>query len=327
MLDHFSKAEAYYVKFSWVRKCYYYKIFHLAVQLLYLLVIGATAIANPGDCSSPIQVFLEGLFGLYISGVIINSVVGGTRLCKAYMGNGMHRLRFEGVTLGIDTCYYPVYFAFTLFEVAWYLLGSVWYFQDNDCNSEYSVGAGITVTILILWYIFIICLITSCVWFNWYIHHVDMPRIQNPKENEVKFEYPNVDKRPYPEPSPMKSVYKNTEDRTYPQTPAKNIEEERQRYERDPDESYRDDKDVYGDVQGGVKLYVKKPGVIFEEDPRVSQGSNNQRQKEIYEEDPGQQAYNQRRLPRANFRENPSRVEEQNNQRELEMRKFPPNYN
>mmetsp|Transcript_10300 Transcript_10300/g.10234 ORF Transcript_10300/g.10234 Transcript_10300/m.10234 type:complete len:155 (+) Transcript_10300:264-728(+) len=154
-----------------------------------------------------------------------------------------------------------------------------------------------------------------------------MPKIQKPRENEVKFEYPNVDKRPYPEPSPMKSVYKNTEDRTYPQTPSKNFEEERQRYENNPDESYRDDKDVYGDVQGGVKLYVKKPGVIYEEDLGASQGSNNQGQREIYEEDPEQQAYNQRHLPRANFRENPSRAEEQNSQKELEMRKFPPNYN
>lgn len=86
--------------------------------------------------------------------------------------------------------------------------------------------------------------------------------------NEVKVPFPNVDKRPYPEPDYLE---KSREDITYPHTPAKGVPNQDTSYTPNRGEYGQNlsqfEEDIYVDVQGGVRLYEKRPGIIVEEDP------------------------------------------------------------
>ncbi|CAG9330308.1 unnamed protein product [Blepharisma stoltei] len=222
MRRHIEKLEIYYENSEWFRKCYNFKVLQVIYQGVIVIALGASVVSNPKECSSPIQVFLVGLFGLYLAGLIINFGVGFSRWCKAYVMTGLYKPTIEGIVKGVDLCYIPIYLTFSIFEFIWYIIGSVWYFESSDCSSEYSQGATFTIALLVVWYIFMAISIIFFIGVNWYVHSIEVVR-NPPKEQQNQNPDIKVNQPPYPGNQPYfpgsRAPYWAQEN-TYPQTPA-----------------------------------------------------------------------------------------------------------
>lgn len=317
MRRQIEKLEIYYENTEWARKCYRFKVLQVFYQGIVTIALGASVVTNPGECSSPIQVFLVGLFGLYLSGSIINFGLGFSRYCQIYIMTGIYKATIGGIVKGFDSCYIPIYVTFSVFEFIWYIVGSVWYFQDNDCLSEYTNGANLAIALLAIWYTFMGITLVFLIGINIYLRSTEITR--NPPKEQVKSaEPPKVPQNQeyYPGNRPPYWAQENT----YPQTPVNLSYYDRGQndpriFENNPAEMRRNydypldyQRDQYGD-----RSY---PSQYDRED--YNRQSNNQEYEVSYPQDPRlrntSQSYNQ------DYREN------QMPQYDSQSRSQPPEY-
>lgn len=135
MLEHFQKVNIYMTQNPFFTKLYRSRLIHILRCGIFAIVTGTTAISSPGDCSSPIQVFLEGLFGIYIAGLFINVFVGFTRCINNNLTDSIYKKTFNSLVKSLEVVFIPIFWGFSLVEFIWYVCGAVWYFQESNCSS------------------------------------------------------------------------------------------------------------------------------------------------------------------------------------------------
>ena len=84
MLETFKKAGFWVQNNPRTMFCIRFKILQLLIQSILALVTGVLSISNRGQCSVPINVFLLGLFGSYITAIGLNFIVCSGRCCENY---------------------------------------------------------------------------------------------------------------------------------------------------------------------------------------------------------------------------------------------------
>ena len=170
MNAHFDKVDQFFKEQDVIFQCYEQKYLQIIFQVILISVIGTIAIDEKGDCSAPIQVFLEGLFGIYVAALFLNVCVGGLRICRRHLlTSETSKKSAERMSQRFDVCYLPLYWCFSLFEFAWYILGTIWYAQDNDCADEYSEGNSLALGLIVLYFILLALGICCCTGFNCYV--------------------------------------------------------------------------------------------------------------------------------------------------------------
>lgn len=135
MLEHFEKVNVFLNRNPIFTKFYKSRLIHIIRCGVLTIVLGATAISAPGECSSPIQIFLEGLFGIYVAGLACNLFVGCTRCVNNNLTDALYKKTCTSLVKNIEVCYIPVNWGFIAVEFIWYICGCVWYFEESDCNS------------------------------------------------------------------------------------------------------------------------------------------------------------------------------------------------
>ena len=78
-------------------------------QLLCIIIIAAVAFGNPGQCSVPINVFLQGLFYMYIIAIVLNILMFCVRYFDLKFEGSSSRRQMKNLTLRIELCYFPLY--------------------------------------------------------------------------------------------------------------------------------------------------------------------------------------------------------------------------
>ena len=211
MQNHIDKIDKFFEVNTTTRDCYRFKILQMIYQGVLLIPLGVVGIENANYCSSPINVFLQGLFVLYLIGLIVNLVVGMARMCQKYCMTGVYKKTIEGVTLGLDVCYFPLYWGFSIFEFIWYILGTVWYARDSDCSEEYPEGYTLTIGLLVCWYILLLVTLCCVFGFNFYVRGYNPPQEQPPPN--IQTHSPNEHPKDLSQTPPYE---------TNPQTPQRN---------------------------------------------------------------------------------------------------------
>jgi len=148
MYKHAEKLELYFQsKTSWFRP-YYYKIYQMSYQLLLSIIIGSVAFGKGGNCSVPVQVFLSGLFSMYIFALILNFFMFLVRFLKS---RWRYSLQMKRLSLRMDLCYFPLYMGFSIVEFCWYIVGAEWISEQNNCMDEYPDGLRLAQALVVLW--------------------------------------------------------------------------------------------------------------------------------------------------------------------------------
>lgn len=75
---------------------------------IFVIALGATVINKDGDCSAPIKIFLEGLFGIYVGGLFINLCIGFSRCCSHYILTDTYKKKGDSIRQSMDNCYIPL---------------------------------------------------------------------------------------------------------------------------------------------------------------------------------------------------------------------------
>ena len=113
---HFKKVQALCNANPIVKDCFSVRIFQVLVFGIFTIVLGAIAISKPGECNTPVQVFLEGLFGLYLFGFFMNLFVGFMYLCFRF--NSVACITsWRNLQKGINLCYWPLHITFCMYDL------------------------------------------------------------------------------------------------------------------------------------------------------------------------------------------------------------------
>ena len=218
MFKHAEKIENFLKEKRTLIKYYNYKLYQMLYQGLYIIIIGSVAYGDQKNCSVPLKIFLKGLFYIYIISFILNFFLFLLRYFKNNSeGSGCYR-SIKSLTLRIETCYFPVYWALSILEFCWYVLGAEWITEDNNCMDQYPNGARLTQALVALWIIFLICLFGGFVAINWHLCKGKYSGNQT-LGPEIVVNYPIRDIRSHPE------TPKIVENYTYSNTPARQFDD------------------------------------------------------------------------------------------------------
>lgn len=111
---HFKKVQAFCAVNQVLKDCFSVRIFQVLLFGVFMIVLGAVAIAKPGECNTPVQVFLEGLFGLYMAGFWLNLFVAFMYFC--YRFNSIACINScRNLQKGINICYWPLHITFCMY--------------------------------------------------------------------------------------------------------------------------------------------------------------------------------------------------------------------
>lgn len=111
---HFKKVQAFCAVNQILKDCFSVKLFQVVVFGVFTIVLGAVALSKPGECNTPVQVFLEGLFGLYMAGFWVNLFVGFMYFC--YRFNSLGCINWcRNLQKGITICYWPLHITFCMY--------------------------------------------------------------------------------------------------------------------------------------------------------------------------------------------------------------------
>lgn len=205
MFKHAEKLEIFLKDKSKMFKWYNFKYPQMAYQGLFIIIIGSIAYGKPGSCSVPVNVFLKGLFAMYICAFVLNFLVFLVRICKEKsLGTGYSRT-MKTLTLRIDLCYFPVYWGFSILEFCWYVIGAEWISEDNDCMDEYPDGIRLSQALVALWIIALVLVFGIFISLNCYLycHKYSGNQSLGP---EIIINCPINDVRSHPQ-SPQKADY------------------------------------------------------------------------------------------------------------------------
>jgi hypothetical protein len=167
----------------------------MGYQLLLIIIIGAVAYGKGGSCSVPVQVFLSGLFIMYIFALILNIFVFLVRSIKSYLESSIQMKR---LSLRVDLCYFPLYAAFCILEFIWFIIGAEWISESNNCGKEYPDGLRLSQALVVLWVIVMAVLVFGFIALNCYLFCRRYSGAQS-LGPDVVFNQPINDIRSYPE--------------------------------------------------------------------------------------------------------------------------------
>ena len=195
MYKHAEKVESYFTSNSKWLQLYHFKVYQMSYQLLLIIVIGAIALGKKGSCSVPVQVFLSGLFIMYIFALVLNLLVFAVRAVRAYHPGSVQMKR---LLLRVDLLYFPLYSGFSLVEFIWFIVGAEWISEDNNCMKEYPDGLRLSQALVVLWVLLMTAILVSFVSLNCYLCCRKYSGAQS-LGPDVVISYPINDARAYPE--------------------------------------------------------------------------------------------------------------------------------
>ena len=113
-----------------------------------IIIAGLVILLQEGDCDKPIRTWLYGVvisYGILFVLSVLESVAG---FATKFWG-------FSATVLSLTG----------LFQLAWYITGSVWLFSDNECSHRWESGYVLSLVLLIFFYVTIglVVLILCCV--------------------------------------------------------------------------------------------------------------------------------------------------------------------
>lgn len=232
------------------------KIWQILVQSVLSLITGLLSVSNPGYCSSPLPVFLLGLFGIYIAGVTLNFFVCFGRSCEYYGTDGCAS-SFKFCMRGVNFIYLPLYWLFCILEFIWYVLGAYWYARQGDCSSAFSSGYNAAIGLIGFYFVMLMLYFIGFIVFLCYLKYKEVEK----PEVTVKEQDP-VPPQPAENTNPQQDYYNNNpnfnqgypnDGRQYP----RNYGNERQNYP----ENYGDGRQQYPEHYGnGRQQYPENYG-------------------------------------------------------------------
>lgn len=151
------------------------KIWQILVQSVLSLITGLLSVSNPGDCSSPLPVFLLGLFGIYITGLSLNFFVCFGRSCEYYGTDGCAS-SFKFCMRGVNFMYLPLYWLFCIIEFIWYVLGAYWYTRQGDCSSAFSSGYNAAIGLIGFYFVMLILYFIGFIVFLCYLKYKEVAK-------------------------------------------------------------------------------------------------------------------------------------------------------
>ena len=181
MQDTLKKVGFYLQQNPKYNMCFRLKIWQLLIQSIITLISGLLSITTTKDCSSPIHVFLLGLFGIYITGVSLNFFMCFGRSCEAY-GAEYCASSFKFCMRGLNAIYLPLYWGFCITEFVWYVLGLYWYHQGGDCSSAFSSGYSASIGFIAFYFILLLLYAIGFLVFMCYIKRTNVPEPKSPEK-------------------------------------------------------------------------------------------------------------------------------------------------
>lgn len=215
MYKHAEKIEDFLKQKTRLIDWYNYKYPQMAYQGLYIIVIGSVAYGKGGTCSAPINIFLQGLFTMYIIAFSLNILVFLTRYLNSHSENGSFQRKAKNLALRVELCYFPLYWGFSILEFIWYVLGAEWVTEDNNCMEKYPDGARLTKALVVLWVLAMIGILSAIIAVNCYLC-CGRYSGQQTLGPEVIMDYPINDLRSHPEsPKIINPTFSNTPARDF----------------------------------------------------------------------------------------------------------------
>ena len=189
MQETLKKAGFFFQNHPKATLCVRLKIWQVLLQSILALVTGILSVSSPGSCSSPLNVFLLGLFGIYIVGLSLNFFVCCGRCCENF---GIEKCRhpFNLCMRGINYLYLPLYWAFCAIEFIWYILGAYWASNKGDCGNAYSTGYQATIGLIAFYFVLLLIYILCFSGFICYVKFNDIPAPKPPEKNDPNLPVP-----------------------------------------------------------------------------------------------------------------------------------------
>ena len=169
MYKHAEKVESYLRTRTRLLRWYNLKLPQLLYQGLYIIIIASVSFGDPGQCSAPLNIFLQGLFSMYIFSFSLNLILCLTRCLNSQSEGASYQRRVKHLSLRIDLCYFPLYWGFSILEFIWYILGAEWVTANNNCMQNYPNGARLTQALVSLWVLAMLAMLVGLVWVNCYL--------------------------------------------------------------------------------------------------------------------------------------------------------------
>ena len=219
MYKHAEKLESYLRTRKRLFRWYNLKLPQLFYQGLYIIIIGSVSFGDPGQCSAPLNIFLQGLFSMYIFSFSLNLILCLTRCMNSQSEGALYQRRVKHLALRIDLFYFPLYWGFSILEFIWYILGLEWVTADNNCMQNYPNGARLTQALVSLWVLAMLAILVAFVVVNCYVCCRQYAGSQS-LGHEVVINYAINDVKCHPE-SPQKTLTNPT----YSNTPARQFDD------------------------------------------------------------------------------------------------------
>jgi hypothetical protein len=168
MYKHAEKFEKFLRGKKRILNWYNLKYFQMVYQGFCIILIGGISFGDSKSCSAPVQIFLHGLFGIYIFAFILNFIVFIVRSLKHH-SQGIQNRAIKDLNLRVELCYFPLYWGFSILEFIWYVLGADWISQGNNCMDEYPNGLRLSQALVAFWVIVMFVLVAGFLAINFYL--------------------------------------------------------------------------------------------------------------------------------------------------------------
>ncbi|OMJ96320.1 hypothetical protein SteCoe_52 [Stentor coeruleus] len=115
------------------------------IELAYISSISYVLTVNPGDCNTPIRLWLEVLLLIFAIHFIL--LVSTEILMPYYTKFLSGKICAFSASLNAFLCF---------FMVVWFVFGNYWYYNaDANCSVQFYEGEAILFAILIIYYVFL----------------------------------------------------------------------------------------------------------------------------------------------------------------------------